>query len=195
MNKEYENISFFLDGCTKYGLNKSDLFQVIRKIKDQRKNAPVSPVKHVKIIRWPFSLSRDSQTIKYLNSLFIASQAFYVGTFQIDLLDRGPVRRLQRSASPNDDFQARWNGEKEGLCRASDWRQNCKQERTKFHWRAAQRRTEHHRTTGKEDFYRQSNWKRLSDLIWQFTPFETTWFKWRQNWILSPTWQNKLNRL
>ena len=151
MNKEYENISFFLDGCTKYGLNKSDLFQVIRKILDQRKNAPVSPVKHVKIIRWPFSLSRDSQTNTYRNSLFIASQAFYVGIFKSDLLDRGLVRRLQRSASPNDDFQARWNGEKEGLCRASDWRQNCKQERTKFHWRAAQRRTEHHRTTGKHD--------------------------------------------
>ncbi|CAG5080278.1 Oidioi.mRNA.OKI2018_I69.PAR.g9527.t1.cds [Oikopleura dioica] len=29
MNKEYENISFFLDGCTKYGLEKSDLFQTV----------------------------------------------------------------------------------------------------------------------------------------------------------------------
>lgn len=29
MNKEYENISFFLDGCTKYGLQKTDLFQTV----------------------------------------------------------------------------------------------------------------------------------------------------------------------
>ena len=26
------------------------------------------------------------------------------------------------------------------------------------------------------DFYRQGNWKRLSNLIWQFTSFKTTWF-------------------
>jgi len=29
MNKEYENISFFLDGCTTYGLQKTDLFQTV----------------------------------------------------------------------------------------------------------------------------------------------------------------------
>jgi len=29
MNKEYENISFFLDGCVKYGLQKTDLFQTV----------------------------------------------------------------------------------------------------------------------------------------------------------------------
>ena len=28
MNKEYENISFFLTACTQYGIDKNDLFQV-----------------------------------------------------------------------------------------------------------------------------------------------------------------------
>ena len=28
MNKEYENISFFLTACTEYGIDKNDLFQV-----------------------------------------------------------------------------------------------------------------------------------------------------------------------
>ena len=28
MNKEYENISFFLEACHKYGIDKNDLFQV-----------------------------------------------------------------------------------------------------------------------------------------------------------------------
>ena len=28
MNKEYENISFFLKACNEYGIDKNDLFQV-----------------------------------------------------------------------------------------------------------------------------------------------------------------------
>ena len=28
MNKEYENISFFLSACSDYGIDKNDLFQV-----------------------------------------------------------------------------------------------------------------------------------------------------------------------